>query len=134
MVTINQYALHFDEDRYPDSDSFDPRRYLNTQASSVEADSHVRDHFSFGAGRRICPGSHLAENSLFITVAMILWAFEVRPPLRSDGTEEAVDISDDAYEPGVNTIPKPYRMRFLPLTPERAEKIRDEWREVSRAA
>lgn len=24
------------------------------------------DHFTFGAGRRICSGIHLAENSLFI--------------------------------------------------------------------
>jgi cytochrome P450 len=33
----------------------------------------------FGWGRRICYGAGLAENSLFIALAKLLWAFDVGP-------------------------------------------------------
>lgn len=35
---------------------------------------------------------HLAENSLFITIARILWAFNILPGLDSEGKEIPVDI------------------------------------------
>jgi len=40
---------------------------------------------------------HLAENSLFITLAKILWAFHIRPGETADGKEEKLDVSDAAY-------------------------------------
>lgn len=135
VVAINQYALHFDE-RYKDASRFRPERYLqNLEKAGVSAaqpDPFLRNHFSFGAGRRICPGLHLAENSLFITVAMILWAFEIRPPLDPDGREQDVDVSDAAYELGVNTLPLPYSMRFVPLTEAKAELVKSEWQRAAR--
>ncbi|KAK0511693.1 hypothetical protein JMJ35_006266 [Cladonia borealis] len=51
---------------------FKPERYLGyTHRSSFYANSGDadRDHYTFGAGRRICPGIHLAENGLFLAVA-----------------------------------------------------------------
>lgn len=65
---------------------------------------------------------HLAENSLFITLAKILWAFRIEPP---EG--EVVDVSDAAYEDGVNTLPKPCRLRFVPRNGERKAVLRREW-------
>lgn len=131
VVVINQYALHFDPDRWDDPDRFDPSRYLNhPHKSGVYAagkDAEGRDHFDFGAGRRICPGMHLAENSLFITLAKILWAFTIEPPLGPDGEKLPVDTSDTAYEEGVNTLPKPFRARFIARNEKRAETLREEW-------
>ncbi|KAG1888963.1 uncharacterized protein F5891DRAFT_1199019 [Suillus fuscotomentosus] len=31
--------------------------------------------FTFGFGRRVCPGQHVANRSIFINTAVILWAF-----------------------------------------------------------
>jgi hypothetical protein len=39
----------------------------------------MRDHFAFGAGRRICPGYHVAERSFFIGFSRLLWAFDIQP-------------------------------------------------------
>lgn len=137
VVTINQYPMHYDS-RLGDPEAFRPDRYLGHDekagASAANQDPYARDHFSFGAGRRICPGLHLAENSLFITLAMILWAFDVRPPLDAQGREEVVDWSDEAYELGTNTIPKPYRMRLLPVSEERAALVKREWERLSKTA
>lgn len=135
VITIHQYALHFDE-RYKNPQTFWPDRYLGytdkAGASAAQPDPYLRDHFTFGAGRRICPGLHLAENSLFITIAMILWAFEIRPPLDQNGKEIEVDVSDDAYEPGVNTLPLPYSMRFLPVTEKKAQLVKSAWQDAAK--
>jgi cytochrome P450 len=131
VISINQYAIHFDRYRYDDPEAFKPERYLRhplkAGAYSAAADPYDRDHFGFGAGRRICPGMHLAENSLFITLAKILWAFEIRPHVGADGKEEVVDVSDDAYEEGSNTLPKQFQVRFIPRSKGREEVVRGEW-------
>lgn len=130
-VAINQYALHFDPARYENPDDFVPDRYLHhplkAGAYAAHADPYARDHFDFGAGRRICPGMHLAENSLFITIACLVWAFEILPPLTDDGKIGSVDVSDAAYEEGMNTLPKPSELRFVPRSDKVVGLIRREW-------
>lgn len=132
VLSLQQYAIHFDPNLYSEPEAFKPERFLNhplkAGAYAGLGDPYARDHFDFGAGRRICPGMHLAENSLFITLAKILWAFEIRPPLGPDGKEQVVDTGDTAYEDGGNTIPKPFRVRFLVRDAGRERIVREEWR------
>lgn len=33
--------------------------------------------FVFGFGRRVCPGQHVANSSVFINVVLVLWAFRL---------------------------------------------------------
>ncbi|KAF9871484.1 hypothetical protein CkaCkLH20_11131 [Colletotrichum karsti] len=131
VVAIPQYVLHFDSQRWSNPEAFDPSRYLDYPEKAgfyaTQGDAKGRDHFDFGAGRRICPGMHLAENSVFVTIAKILWAFKIEPPLDPNGKEQPMDLSDDAYEPGVNTLPKPFKVRFIPRNARRAEVLKAEW-------
>lgn len=131
MVCIQQYPIHYDESRYPEPNVFRPERYLDHPHKAgyyaAAPDPYERDHFSFGAGRRICSGMHLAENSLFITLAKILWGFEMNPPTGTDGKHLPVDVSDHAYEPGVNTLPKPFLLNFTPRNERVKEVIMQEW-------
>lgn len=64
-----------DETCWKDPQRFDPSRYLNdplTKAESmVQADANLRDHFTFGACRRNCPGVHIDHNFLFINIACL---------------------------------------------------------------
>jgi len=116
---------------FPDPDAFKPERYLNhphrVGVYAAAADPNERDHYAFGAGRRICPGMHLAENSIFIVLAKVLWAFSIHAPLSDAGVEEELDTSDYAYEPGMMTVPTPYKLRFLPINEHREKVIREEW-------
>jgi len=76
-------AINHDPTRHPDADIFLPERYLGDDTNAAESATlpyatkrgtagyqlklaNISDHFTFGAGRRICSGIHLAENSLFI--------------------------------------------------------------------
>ncbi|KAL5339641.1 cytochrome P450 [Aspergillus crustosus] len=110
VVAINQYALHHNADIPP------PRAAVYAAA----ANPYERDHWDFGAGRRICPGMHLAENSLFITIAKILWAFRVVAVGK-------VDLSDEAFLPGSMTVPKPFEVRFVPRSGEVGKVVREDW-------
>jgi len=59
-VHLNSWAIQRDPARHADPESFIPERYegdLTTVAQSINSgDVTKRDHFAFGAGRRICPG------------------------------------------------------------------------------
>ncbi|KAF7352574.1 Cytochrome P450 2F2 [Mycena venus] len=65
VVVLNCFTMHHDEERYPDPYTFNPERYLGDELTSAESaklgDPMKRDHWSFGAGRRICPGLVVAE-------------------------------------------------------------------------
>jgi cytochrome P450 len=123
VVAIQQYAIHYDESLFPEPDRFNPDRYLAyPEKAGVYAagDAMKRDHWNFGAGRRICSGMHLAENSMLIVLAKLLWAFDILPPLDESGKEVKVDVSDEAFETGGNTVPKPYKIRWR----VRSEEVR----------
>ncbi|KAF4910983.1 Cytochrome P450 monooxygenase yanC [Colletotrichum fructicola] len=123
VVAIPQYVLHYSSEKWDNPEAFDPSRYLSYPEKAgfyaAQGDAKGRDHFDFGGGRRICPGMHLAENSLFVTLAKVLWAFKIEPALDPSGNQIPVDLSDDAYEPGVNTLPKPFKARDLVTRHER---------------
>jgi hypothetical protein len=91
------------------------------------ADPMKRDHFSFGAGRRICPGMHLAENSLFITISRILRAFDILPGLDENGKEIKPDTEN--YEKNTSlTSATPFKARFVVRSEEKRKTILDEWK------
>lgn len=130
VLLTNTAFLHYDPGRFEKPFEFMPSRYLDHHLYSSEyaamADPYQRDHFTFSVGRRTCPGARLAENSLCIALAGILWAFEIRPPL-VDGVETGMDLSDGAYLDAGFTIPKPFAARFLPRSDDRLRLIRDTW-------
>ncbi|KEY67011.1 hypothetical protein S7711_04695 [Stachybotrys chartarum IBT 7711] len=104
-VIVNIWGLHHDQERYPDSSVFNPLRFEGkTETSSVYAnagDHENRDHFSYGTGRRICPGIHLAERGLFVAVSKILWAFDIKYKLDKKGKPIRIDTNPaTAYRDG----------------------------------
>ncbi|RAK76852.1 cytochrome P450 [Aspergillus fijiensis CBS 313.89] len=140
FVVINQPAIHHDPASYPDPHEFQPARYLKSSSwapssSYPSASDKAKDksHLNFGAGRRICPGLHVAENSLFIVLAKLVWLFDILPARDEAGRHPLpVDVSDDGFEDGANTVPKPFRVRFVPRSAARAERMRQEWEEAKR--
>lgn len=130
-VVCNTAALNLDATRYPDPLAFKPERYLGYQRSALEyaalPDAYERDHFSFGVGRRICPGARFAENTLAFALTNILWGFEIKPPMTMvDGKikEAKIDLSEDTFEYYPVRHAKSVRARFVPRGEERMAVIR----------
>ncbi|KAI4914950.1 hypothetical protein J4E90_004987 [Alternaria incomplexa] len=106
-VLGNSWAINLNEEYYPNPHHFDPTRFLDealTQRSKTPTPLTGKPHpaksghSSFGWGRRICPGANLAENSLYIALAKILWAFDIQP-------KEGVKYDTFAYTEGFNIRP-----------------------------
>jgi cytochrome P450 len=112
VVCLQQYPIHYD-------------RFLAHPMGAghyAAGPASARDHWSFGAGRRICSGVHLAENSMFIVLAKLLWAFDILPPLDEAGREVEVETSDEAFDSvGSTTMTKVYNVRWK----SRSEAIKD---------
>jgi len=81
--------LH-DPELYPDPEEFKPERFLNDDGS-------VRDDptlsFVFGIGKRICPGRHFVDATIFIVTASILSVFNVTKAKDENGREIPVKVA-----------------------------------------
>jgi len=66
--------LH-DPTLYPEPDIFKPERFINTDGS-LRDDPNLTS--AFGFGKRICPGRHVVDATLFIMVASLLAAFNIK--------------------------------------------------------
>ena len=81
-------AILHDPDTYPEPEEFKPERFLNNDGS-------VRDDptlsIAFGVGRRICPGRHFVDATIFIVASSILSVFNVMKATDRNGYEIPVD-------------------------------------------
>ncbi|KAL2862208.1 cytochrome P450 [Aspergillus lucknowensis] len=127
-LIINIWGIHHDESAYADPSSFNPRRFAHQlQPAPVYAnsqDASKRDHFGYGIGRRICPGIHLAERTLFTAVARMIWGLSIQ--LRKDdrGNPIPLDVSPETgYSDGFLNQCRPFRVDVRPRSERRKEVV-----------
>ncbi|KAI0740352.1 cytochrome P450 98A3 [Earliella scabrosa] len=89
-VLATVWAISRDPETYPDPENFVPERFLDKNGQLDVNDKDPAD-FIFGFGRRICPGRLLAESSLLMICASLLWAFDIRPPVDEHGISIPVE-------------------------------------------
>lgn len=134
ILLANTAFLHFDALRFERPFEFMPERYLDHTLYSSEyaamGDPFKRDHFTFSTGRRTCPGARLAENSLDIALAGIMWTFKIYPPLEN-GIEKEMVVGEGLYLDAGFTIPKPFAVRFVPKSQGRREVMEQQWRDAA---
>ncbi|KAL4935891.1 cytochrome P450 [Aspergillus oleicola] len=90
LVIANQWSLNMDPEIYPEPERFLPQRWIDN--------AKLQKPFLFGHGRRVCPGEEFARNSLFITFAQILWAFDIVPASPTFGRSKIPGLSMGANE------------------------------------
>ncbi|KAH7068462.1 cytochrome P450 76C3 [Paraphoma chrysanthemicola] len=136
VVSLMQYPIHYNADVFPEPERFNPDRFLNYPLGSghyAAGPAAARDHWSFGAGRRICSGVHLAENSMFIVLAKLLWAFDILPPTDGAGRPLPVSVGDDAFNSeGAMTTPTVYKVRWRVRSEEARQTVVREAAEARR--
>ncbi|KAG0700990.1 cytochrome P450 [Suillus ampliporus] len=70
----NHWAISRDPEVYPDPHAFKPQRWIDDQGRLKD---DLLRFFVYGFGRRVCPGLHVANKSVFINSLLILWAFRL---------------------------------------------------------
>jgi cytochrome P450 len=111
-----QWCMNHDERNFSDPHRFDPARWLKSGAEELR-------YHAFGFGRRICPGRHMAENSVFLGIARLLWAYDIKP-------DSDWQYDDNAWDPQFFTRPLDLRATFHVRSPAHRAVIEREWREA----
>lgn len=108
-IALAVWTVNNDPAIFPDPRAFKPERYtVDLGVGEAAQASDVRERiWTFGAGRRICPGLHLAENTLSLAIARLLWAFDISKERDGDGEEIAIDPA--ALTQSVAVCPLPFK-------------------------
>ncbi|KAI1145870.1 cytochrome P450 [Nemania diffusa] len=139
-VIMNSWAINHDPDEYESPDTFDPSRFLKhplglkstlTTAHKVASDSidstadygFRRQSYGFGAGRRVCAGQRMAENSMMMTMAKLVWAFDV---VATRGASQ-IDTSVHAWTDAILMCPKEFDVQLVLRSEDKRDVIEDEW-------
>ena len=126
IVILNVWGMHMDPQVWADPEKFIPERYAEHPLLAPEyvagGDWQKRDHFGYGAGRRICPGMYLAERNMILSIAKLMWAFRFERQEGSDGKPILVDSDPvTGYHQGFLYCAKDYACK--PVV--RSKKIRE---------
>jgi len=127
-VMLNVWAIHMDEKRHPNPREFRPERYEGDNQTAADSaanpDPSKRDQFTFGSGRRICQGMHVAERSLFLGMSRMLWGFNITPKVRNG---KQVPINPDQLTQGFVCMPDTFECDIKPRDAKRTKLIREDW-------
>ena len=67
---------------------------MNGELAPAPADTKEEGHVTFGFGRRTCIGTRVAKESMFISIAVMLWAVNVECAVDEWGDKTSLDVLD----------------------------------------
>ena len=112
----NAYAADYDEDRFKSPDEFLPERYLGSSESSTA-------HYAYGAGSRMCAGSHLANRELYTAYIRLITTFEIFPCQDPADAPIIDSIACSANPTSLTTDPRSFKIGLK----VRSEEKLNEW-------
>jgi len=120
IVLPNIYGFSQDPSKYEKPSEFIPERFMGgVQYGGKAAEADVE--FIFGFGRRICPGNHLADATVFIVAALSLAVFNFNYAKDQHGRDIVPEFE---FTPGTLTHPMPYQSACVPRSEKAAQLIR----------
>ena len=129
LIFVSCRAISRDPVAFTDPEKFDPRRWIDDNGQFRK---DMSGSFAYGFGRRFvhqeihhlvpvfvpddvvhraCPGQHLANNSLYINIALLFWSFRI-----TEITDKPIDMY--AYTDTVVSHPAPFEVNFVPRVDE----------------
>lgn len=107
-VMVNVWDIMHKEAMYPEPHKFNPERWLK--------DGHINNAVQdprivvFGLGRRICPGRHFADASVFLIIATVLKCFDLSSHVENDVEEPP----SGEIHTGIVSCPVPFKCTVRP--------------------
>ncbi|MCJ1372350.1 hypothetical protein MMC20_003574 [Loxospora ochrophaea] len=103
---MNAWAADYDESHFKDPYQFMPERYLDV------AEGAGTPHYGYGAGSRMCAGSHLASRELYTAFIRIISAFVITPPKEAADAPTLNALDCNAIKTSLTTEPKKFKVGF----------------------
>ncbi|KAF7374578.1 O-methylsterigmatocystin oxidoreductase [Mycena sanguinolenta] len=107
-VISNIWAMTRDESIYPEPERFNPDRFFTMDGKLKDEDTVL----AFGFGRRICPGRHNADATLWATIVSVLSTFTIAKA--KDDTGKEIEIDPDFYSDALISHPQPFACSIIP--------------------
>ncbi|KAI9253383.1 cytochrome P450 [Phascolomyces articulosus] len=108
IIASNMRAMHMNSDIYEESEKFCQDRFINksnkTMSALANGKIQERDQYTYGWGRRLCPGAHLAEVQIFSILVRLVAKLKIEPRIDPQGNLVFPDL-DKLHEAGVMVIP-----------------------------
>ncbi|KKY16289.1 putative phenylacetate 2-hydroxylase [Diplodia seriata] len=108
---MNAYAADYDEGHFGNPYEFDPERYLKTAADGGPEVAGT-PHYGYGAGSRMCAGSHLANRELYTAFVRLITAFEFRAPKKEEDRPVMDAMDANALPTSLTMEPKRFKVGF----------------------
>ncbi|KAI0532067.1 cytochrome P450 [Xylaria digitata] len=130
-VLVNIWGINHDSEAFENPEVFDPTRFLRhpsgfKRSRGENSNSPLgRRVWSFGGGRRACVGQHLAQKSLLLTMAKVVWCFDIEAI-----SPDRIDTSVDGFHAGMLMGPKPWQARFRVRGEDKKCIIEQEWKKA----
>ncbi|KAL9109341.1 MAG: hypothetical protein Q9227_005971 [Pyrenula ochraceoflavens] len=135
---MNAYAADYDPTHFSSPHEFNPERYLDTKSSTSTSDdptsqkstssssSSGTPHFAYGAGSRMCAGTHLANRELYVAFVRLLAAFEITAPEKKEDEAILDALECNAIPTSLTTEPKYFKVGFRVRDREGLERWMEE--------
>lgn len=108
----NAWAADYDEEHFKDPTKFIPERYL-----SDNSDGSGTPHYAYGAGSRMCAGSHLGNRELYTAFIRLITAFTMQQA-KNPLYHPILDAMECNTNPtALVTEPKPFKIGFKARDP-----------------
>lgn len=105
-----------DPERYSEPDKFDPSRYCEPRN---EPDLKA---YTFGFGKRSCPGRVFAESEIFLIIAQTLAVLQIRAGVNEDGTKDRPTLKP---MPGLISHPLEFKYEISPRSASHAKLVHE---------
>ena len=113
IILANVWAITRDESVYgKDAAAFIPERWFEADGKTIKELPLP----GFGYGRRLCPGRYFARSAMWVEIAQLIWAFDIKPG-KNPETGEPVVIDDLSCTDGLVCRATDFNASFTPRGP-----------------
>ncbi|KAF9466030.1 cytochrome P450 [Collybia nuda] len=122
LVLGNAWTILHDPEIYPSPEEYRPDRWLRD--GQINPDIPDPSIAAFGYGRRICPGRHLSDSSLYAMVSLILSVYTIIPPADERGNPIHLRPKPTS---GLLSYPTPFKCIIKPRSNAAEALIREQY-------
>ncbi|KAG9315351.1 cytochrome P450 [Chiua virens] len=120
IVLLNIWAIVHDESQFDEPMAFKPERHLTSDGTLAERSGQP----SFGFGRRVCPGRHVADQNVWAAVVTLLATMRISKARDESGNE--IDLNVE-FTSGIASAPRPFACCISPRSSHAEELIRSRY-------
>ncbi|KAI1842810.1 hypothetical protein JX265_002653 [Neoarthrinium moseri] len=100
---MNAWAADYDDQRFKQPNEFLPERFLDDAEGGTP-------HYAYGAGSRMCAGSHLANRELYTAYIRLITAFKITEAKNAADRPIIDAIECNSVPTSLTTDPKPFKI------------------------